>query len=166
MEVWRSIPGYEFCEVSNIGRVRTIYPYLQREGSSNYGKPPRVHVLSPSLNQGYHGVNVHKTSFGRRVQTTVHRLVALAFLGEPPEGAETVNHKNFIRNDNRVENLEWLSLADNSRHAAQYSPTWHHLKRRGSKKIDPSHADLEFISTLLARGANPNNLKRIFLRIE
>ncbi len=39
----------------------------------------------------------------------VHRLVALAFLDPPKAGQVTVDHKNLIRSDNRVENLQWAS---------------------------------------------------------
>jgi len=53
---------------------------------------------------------------GESSKEKVHRLVAITFLGEP-EGKLTVNHKNGIKTDNRLENLEWLSLSDNMIHA-------------------------------------------------
>lgn len=46
----------------------------------------------------------------------IHRLVLSAFV-RPAVGKETANHKNGIRSDNRVENLEWLSQSDNIKHA-------------------------------------------------
>lgn len=49
----------------------------------------------------------------------VHSLVALAFLGEPEPGKDTVHHKNANRKDNRIENLCYLSLAENIREAHQ-----------------------------------------------
>lgn len=42
----------------------------------------------------------------------VHRLVALHFIPNP-DGKETVNHKNEVKDDNRVENLEWLTNTEN-----------------------------------------------------
>jgi len=45
-----------------------------------------------------------------------HRAIALAFLGPPPEGKSEINHKNGVRDDNRLENLEWVSRSENQLH--------------------------------------------------
>lgn len=54
----------------------------------------------------------------------IHQLVALAFLGDPPGPigvtGYTVNHKNFDRFDNRVQNLEWMLAKDNHAHAVEH----------------------------------------------
>lgn len=46
----------------------------------------------------------------------VHRLVAQAYLGYETD-RDQINHKNGIKNDNRVENLEWCTRSENTRHA-------------------------------------------------
>lgn len=51
----------------------------------------------------------------------VHRLVAAAFIRPPQEG-ETVNHLNMDKADNRVQNLQWCSLADNIRYSSAVTP--------------------------------------------
>ena len=60
-----------------------------------------------------------------------HRLVALTYLGAPSVEAPHVNHKNGNKADNRVENLEWCSQADNNRHA------WRTGLAKAAKKINP-----------------------------
>lgn len=73
--------------------------------------------MKPGLasNSGYAQINLTTTDGPKRF--SVHRLVALAWLGEPDVGREQVNHKNGDKRDNRIENLEWASQSENVKHA-------------------------------------------------
>lgn len=53
---------------------------------------------------------------GHTKSVPLHRVIAMTFLPNP-DGLRDVNHKNMVKNDNRLENLEWVSHADNCRHA-------------------------------------------------
>lgn len=73
------------------------------------------------LNQGYASTTHHRAGRGkadrdRNVNLAMHRLI----MGEPPEAGLTVHHKNWNRLDNRRSNLEWLTLAENTRLSAAY----------------------------------------------
>lgn len=59
---------------------------------------------------------VRLSSLGTRKSLLVHRLVLLSFLGEPAKNMQT-NHKNGIKTDNRLVNLEWVTAKENIRHA-------------------------------------------------
>ena len=58
---------------------------------------------------------VHVTTLDRK-SIKVHRMVAELFIPNP-NNLPHINHKNGLRNDNRVENLEWITPGDNQRHA-------------------------------------------------
>ena len=52
-------------------------------------------------------------STSRKSDVMVHRVIALAFLGEPPSPLFEVDHLSTVKSDNRVENLEWVSRESN-----------------------------------------------------
>jgi hypothetical protein len=106
-EQWRPCPGFPEYAVSSLGRVR-------RETRAKGARPGRA--LSSHDRGGYRCVGLCHGA--KQVTRLVHRLVAFAFLGDPPRGAQ-VNHKNGIKADNRAENLEWSSREENMKHAVQ-----------------------------------------------
>lgn len=109
-EEWRPVVGYEgYYEVSNLGRVRS----LSRMIHSASGQSPylmRGRIKKPSLAQGYPLVNL---SVGGESRThLVHRLVAIAFIGEGEPGTE-VCHIDGDRANPVVHNLYWGTRAEN-----------------------------------------------------
>lgn len=100
-EIWKKIEGFEDYEVSNLGRVKSI-------------KKGKERILKPAINiKGYLRVNLCEN--GKKKEMKIHQLVAIAFLGHTPNGMKTViNHINFVRTDNRLENLEITTTRENS----------------------------------------------------
>lgn len=104
-EVWKQIMGYPLYEISNKGRVRSKQDGLYR----------LLH-LYPNKNSGYLYTNIHGNK-GRRM-LSVARLVGFAFLSDYYSNEKnTINHKDGDKNNNYVENLEWVSQAENNQHA-------------------------------------------------
>lgn len=71
-------------------------------------------LKTPCNAVGYPEVNLYAN--GKANIVLVHRLIALTFLPNP-DGKREVNHKNGIKHDNRVENLEWVTPSENISHA-------------------------------------------------
>lgn len=110
MENWKRIPGFEHYEVSDQGRVRSLPHEVSVCGGGV--RMTRATVLKPfKTGSGYLEV-----SLGRKGKRMIHRLVAETFLPRV-EGKVHVNHKNLIKTDNRVSNLEWVTHAENMQHA-------------------------------------------------
>jgi hypothetical protein len=99
-ERWNKIPNTAYW-VSDRGNV------VSRKGT---GRVLRKFLIGA----GYPAVNLFVGKSNRISQ--VHRLVAFAFIGPPPTPAHEINHKNGDKSDPRVENLEWVTRAENIRH--------------------------------------------------
>lgn len=104
MEDFRDITTYDGClyglyEISRDGVLRN-----KKTGYTTRGSYDMDGYLRTSL----------KTNEGKRRGFKIHQLVLRTFVGEPPVGKDIVNHKNEIKDDNRVENLEWCDAAYNA----------------------------------------------------
>jgi hypothetical protein len=111
-EIWKDIKGYKGkYQVSSIGRVKS----LQRISTFNNSKGLKKEIIIKTWNdEGYIRVKLSNNSVEKTYR--VHRLVANEFL-ENPFNKSQVNHKNGIKTDNSVENLEWVTNSENSIHA-------------------------------------------------
>ena len=105
----KEIEGYEgLYFVDTLGNV-VGFPKSKREnGGDSYI------TLKAQVKKGYANVNLYKE--GKMRTQRVHRLVAKAFIPNP-DNLPCVNHKNGIKLDNRVENLEWVTKSENTKHA-------------------------------------------------
>ena len=116
-EVWKDCKGYEgFYQVSNLGRVKA----LERIRTNHTGGiwVQQEHLLTGKLDGCHYRVVHLSTPNGKNKIERVHRLVAIAFL-ENPDRKPEVNHINCIREDNRAENLEWVTREENIAHAVK-----------------------------------------------
>lgn len=114
MEIWKPIKDASGYEVSSLGNVRSVdrvKMLRNRYGNYNERRYKGKQIRLQSFSNGYKFVVLGHGGSAR----LVHRLVAAAFVDG--DTSLQVNHKNGKRDDNRAENLEWVSCSDNHRHS-------------------------------------------------
>ena len=111
-EIWRDVEGYEgYYKVSNFGRVKNLERKVKGHPGINTIKEK---ILKSQKQHGYRSVTFSVKNSPKLF--LIHRLVAKAFLPNP-ENKTQINHKDFDRSNNHVDNLEWATRIENVEHA-------------------------------------------------
>lgn len=160
MEVWKAIPGYDgYYEASNTGIIRSIDRIVPHGIHGTCKQKGRV--LKYALDaKGYPRVAL---SDGTSLRTyTIHRLIALTFMGPRPEGYQ-INHISGIKTDNSAANLEYCTQSENALHSFRIG-----LQKPKPGSLNP-HAKLteeqvRTIRTIAARGGRYYGRKQLAQR--
>lgn len=104
-EIWKPVPNFPNYEVSSLGRVRNVHTGKLRK------------LYKGTTCKGYWNVGLYKDN--KLYAKLVHRLVAEAFIPNPLD-KKYVNHKDTDRENNSVENLEWVTASENIQHAMKF----------------------------------------------
>lgn len=110
MEIWKDIEGYEnLYQVSTYGRIKSL------SHINNLGRLRPECILGIRLSdRGYHSAVLYNN--GKPKSFRVHQLVARAFIPNP-NNKPHVNHLDGVKGNNLVENLEWVTISENAKHA-------------------------------------------------
>lgn len=128
-EVWKDIIGWEwFYKVSNFWRFINIKNNL---------------IKSPSIKSNWY-ICVRFSKKWISKSYNWHRLVAQAFIPNP-ENKPCINHKNWVKSDNRVENLEWCTHSYNQKYAYKL---WRFKRWQKLKIYDTSQEKIISLITL------------------
>ena len=144
---WRTIPGFGEYEVSNRGDVRRSVP------RTNW---PAGHLLKPARSKSGHlyVMLAARPGANRSTKQYVHRLVARAFLGEPPFPNACALHADDDPSNNSVANLRWGTRKDNYADRMK-NRGWDRKIIRGSavKSAKLAERDVRVIRKMFAKGA-------------
>ena len=108
-EIWKDVIGYEGkYQCSNFGNFKSL---AKLEKGTRRVCIRKEKMLTPSKDGcGYYQIHIEGKSI------SAHRLIAFAFIPNL-DNKEQINHKNGIKTDNRIENLEWMTRSENCKHS-------------------------------------------------
>lgn len=150
-EMWRPIKGYEgLYEISNQGRVKSLTRYCMSFG---YRKTLlKEKIMKPSRSpSGYFQVGLSKN--GKRRHFFIHRLVATTFISNP-NNYLCINHKDEVKTNNCVNNLEWCTTKYNNNYGTarkRAKRTFIINKTKGINDIDKALLNTHVTKTALAK---------------
>lgn len=121
---WRDIPGFEDdYQVSSDGQIRSK-DRIRKYYNSRFNKTCSMHLkgklrAQTDSHDGYKEVHLQRSDTNQSYYARTHRLVAMAFIPNP-QNKPQVNHIDGNKQNNCVDNLEWVTAAENTQHAMKY----------------------------------------------
>ena len=126
-EIFKDVPNYEgIYKVSNLGNVKSL-------------KWNKEIIMKQGISSRYLRVNLRKENNSKNVK--VHVLVAMAFLDfKPNKQVLTIDHKNGVRTDNRLENLQIVTQRENIQNyhkskKGKIGADWHEQTKKWRSRI-------------------------------
>lgn len=147
-EIWKQIkfPGYKKLRkkyaVSNTGRAASYSDDLFEDGK----------ILNGSLTSGYRTLNLHLEDGNGTIY--LHREVARLFCEKKSPKNKFVIHKNHVKTDNRVKNLQWANAEEVSSHQ-QNSPEKIAYKERQANRTEGLKLNAVQVRRIKKEIANP-----------
>ncbi len=128
IEVFKDVPNYEgIYQVSNLGNVKSL-------------KWNKEIIMKQGISSRYLAVNLRKENISKIYR--VHVLVAMTFLNYKPNGKQdfVIDHKNGVRTDNRLENLQIVTQRENTQNyhksiKGQIGADWHEQTKKWRSRI-------------------------------
>lgn len=139
-DIWKNIKGYEgWYQVSNTGKIRSMdrtITYWNKKYNCFVNQKTKGKIIKPTDNgSGY--LTVHLRVNKHRKMFYIHRLVAETFLIND-ENKKEINHKDYNKYNNNVDNLEWVTRQENVNHSVK------HMKKQ--KNVVNPKTGLKYIS--------------------
>jgi len=124
--IWEDVPGYEGIYIASpTGIVKSVDRVVEtpyKKGMTRRRKLKGIQLKANINSSGYASIVLQNN--GARESTFIHRVIAKTFIPNP-DNKKCVNHKNGNKLDNRVENLEWCTYAENHDHALDTDLNWY-----------------------------------------
>lgn len=110
-KIWKRIENFNDYYISNFGDI------IKDNYKSRNSENSKMKAIKPCIkDNGYLQVNLYQKQNKKSYKKYIHRLVAETFI-QNPNNYPIINHKNGVKDDNRVDNLEWCNYSHNIEHA-------------------------------------------------
>jgi hypothetical protein len=160
-EIWKEIPNSKFYAISNFGRVKRLEHSKWCTINQSYSiYKEKILTISFNNSKKYGRIGITYLDDNRLVKS-VHRLVAESFI-ENPFDLPQINHKDGIKTNNHVSNLEWCTQKENMQHRMTVLNIKNWKKGEESKFCKLTEQQVLQIPNLLAEGKTKRFIAKLY----